>query len=556
MDIEELTNLLQSATVLDCTLRDGGYCNNWEFSDEITERLLLRLSNAGITNIEVGFRSIQNDELLGPAAFSTDTHLEALAKPSDVKLWVMTNASDLVGSSSREKIDKLFAFQSDSQIKGVRIATTINDLEAIKESVSALNNKGYSVAVNLMQAGSLSLEEINAFAAFGAKTAPEMLYLADTNGTMTPPAVFKYIEHLASKWSGRIGFHAHDNLGFALLNSANAIKAGAFQIDSTMLGMGRGAGNLRTEELMTYKLGSHNIEKLAPLYDLVSSDYQPLKIKHQWGYNPVFVLSGINNIHPDYALETIQDAERDSSAKLEALLSIPKQIQVKYSRNVLADTLELSGSVMSLKGFNLEERHSNVSSAVLLGPGVSDNEEPIVWKFAAIHDLPVFALNDVAQSRDDGLSGRFVANPSKFQAQSAYFKQSSTVLIAPFERLGNKVEEVLTARKSEGRSSVIYRAEVAENFEDENWGFSYCSLTRPLSFPFALAYLATSDVQTLYLAGFEGYASSDDPRHEVSARAIRMFLQRPGSSLYSLTPSHYRIPKASPHGPLPKDSGV
>jgi 4-hydroxy 2-oxovalerate aldolase len=555
LDLEELTNALRSATVLDCTLRDGGYCNNWEFSDEIAERLLLRLSKAGITNIEVGFRSYRNNELLGPAAFSTDKHLDALSKPSDAKLWVMTNASDLVGPQSRKKIDKLFALQSDSPVNGVRIATTINDLEAIKETVSALNNKGYRVAVNLMQAGSLTLEDIDVFAAFGAKTNPEILYLADTNGTMTPPAVMKYIKHLTSKWSGRIGFHAHDNLGFALLNSANAIKAGAVQIDSTMLGMGRGAGNLRTEELMTYKLGSHNIEKLAPLYDLVSSDYQPLKLKHQWGYNPVFVLSGINNIQPDYALETIQNAERDSSAKLGALLSIPKQIQVKYSRNVLADTLELSRSVMPLKGFNLKQRHSNVSSAILLGPGVSDSEEPIVWKFAENYDLPVFALNDTAQSRDDDLSGRFVANPSKFQAQSAFFKQSSSLLIAPFERLGNKVEEILLARKSEGLSSVMYRTEVAENLEDESWGFSYCSLNKPLSFAYALAYLATSDVQILYLAGFEGYASSDDLRHEVSARAIRMFLQRPGSSVYSLTPSHYRIPKASPHGPLPKDSG-
>jgi 4-hydroxy 2-oxovalerate aldolase len=373
---------------------------------------------------------------------------------------------------------------------------------------------------------------------------------------MVPPEVVRAVEQLSSTWRGRIGFHGHDNLGFALLNSAYAIKSGAVQVDSTIFGMGRGAGNLRTEELMTYRLGSQDLDKLGPLYDLIAGEFKALKGKYQWGYNPVFVLSGLNNIHPDYALEIIQDAERDSTAKLEALTSIPKETQFKYSRNVLADTLELSNSVAPLGSFALGDRHSDLASALIIGPGVSDELEPAVWKFAEIHGLPVFALNDVAQNRDASLSGRFVANPSKFQVQSAFLKKSSTVLIAPLDRLGLKVAEVLMAREQAGSESVLYRTEAAESEEDESWEFTHCRLAKPLSFPYALAYLSTGGLKTLYLAGFQGYSSTDDPRYEVSARAIRRFLDNDGASLFSLTPSNYRVPKASPYGPLPIDSGA
>lgn len=138
---------------LDCTFRDGGYYNNWEFPIDIVNDYLNSMVSAGIDIVEIGFRSIKNEDYKGAFAYSKDELIESFQIPTKLKLAVMVNANELKPFSNvSEKIKELFPNnKKNSKIDLIRIACHANEyLEALKIS-SKLKDLGFEVAFNLMQ---------------------------------------------------------------------------------------------------------------------------------------------------------------------------------------------------------------------------------------------------------------------------------------------------------------------------------------------------------------------------------------------------------------------
>ena len=99
-----------------------------------------------------------------------------------------------------------------------------------------------------------------------------------------------------------IGFHGHNNLQMGLANTIKAIEVGVDSVDATILGMGRGAGNLNTELIARY----YN-QLLGEKYDidliisLISKYIMPIFHTKKWGYSPYLFLTGMKHYHPNYA---------------------------------------------------------------------------------------------------------------------------------------------------------------------------------------------------------------------------------------------------------------
>ena len=89
-------------------------------------------------------------------------------------------------------------------------------------------------------------------------------------------------------------FAAHDNLEMGLSNTVCALNHGANWLDSTILGMGRGPRNAKTEYLVL-ELNSvmKNIYNALPLVDLVNNYFLKLKNIYKWGTNAYYFMSGI-----------------------------------------------------------------------------------------------------------------------------------------------------------------------------------------------------------------------------------------------------------------------
>ena len=100
----------KTLTILDCTLRDGGYYNNWDFDSDLVETYLNAMSQASIDVIEIGFRSPPKQSFMGPFVYSLDDYLETLPLPKKILIGVMINAKEYLNSPEDpvELINKLF----------------------------------------------------------------------------------------------------------------------------------------------------------------------------------------------------------------------------------------------------------------------------------------------------------------------------------------------------------------------------------------------------------------------------------------------------------------
>jgi hypothetical protein len=320
--------------------------------------------------------------------------------------------------------------------------------------------------------------------------------------------------------------------------------------------MGRGAGNLKTEEVMTYVKRTSDPSNLGELYNLSNNYFQKLKEDYGWGYNPIFVLSGIQNIHPDFAIETIETHGESSAEGIQVLSRISNLKDLKYSKNVLEDTLKLNSELMSIAVDLFSERHVGLNNAILLGPAIPTSQQQPILDFAARQKLPIFAINDVQRQWDQHISGRFFVNPIKLETKLEFMRTTCSLIIAPFNRAPIPVAEILKYRKESKTQSVLYEVRDSTEETTNAWTNLFCVLEKPITFTYALAYLATSGVSQLYLAGFEGYSDFEDPRFISAQNAIDQFRQPDNSEVYTLTPSRYRIGEVSPHGflstPSPK----
>ena len=121
---------MNNVKILDCTLRDGGYYNNWEFSISIVNSYLKALSETGVSYVELGFRSLQNKDFKGPNWYTSDSYIEKIKIPKNINIGVMVNASELISSSfSLDKtIRLLFKKRKKTKIKFLCKGITIKNM--------------------------------------------------------------------------------------------------------------------------------------------------------------------------------------------------------------------------------------------------------------------------------------------------------------------------------------------------------------------------------------------------------------------------------------------
>ncbi len=247
--------------ILDCTIRDGGHINEWKFSDKCILASLDAAEKAGVDYFEAGYK------------------LPECISSSDIELVLMINASDI--RPVAEKVDC------------IRVACYPDEILTGYEACREYKSQGYKVFLHLMTADRLSENHYEMLTNFQDKDILTSLYFADSFGSFTPltvEAIFKKLEKCGFK---NISFHAHNNLQLAFANTIKAIELGAYSVDGSIYGMGRGAGNLPIELLVNY-LGKNN----APYLNVIEKFYLELKKEFSWGYDYKNLIGGLNNIHP------------------------------------------------------------------------------------------------------------------------------------------------------------------------------------------------------------------------------------------------------------------
>ncbi len=297
--------------VVDCTLRDGGLVNNFYFTDEFVKNLYRANIKAGVDYMEFGYkasRDIFPEEDFGPWKFCREEDLRRIVgeNDSDMKIAVMAD----VGRTDfkRDIIDRC-----DSVIDLVRIATYINTIPAAIEMVEYCHEKGYETTVNIMAVSNDNDTDIDEALDLIGQSSADGIYIVDSYGAIYPEQMRKLADKylfFGDKFHKYIGIHAHNNQQLAFANTIEALKRGVSYLDVTVSGMGRGAGNCASEQLLGFlKNPKYNI---LPILDVLEHEILPLKEKGViWGYDIPYLLTGQLNQHPRTAIAATKERRTD-----------------------------------------------------------------------------------------------------------------------------------------------------------------------------------------------------------------------------------------------------
>lgn len=492
---------MKKINLLDCTLRDGGYYNNWNFPKLLINNYLSAIAETKIDYVEIGFRFLKKNKDYGPLAFTSESFLNKLKIPKKLKIALMINGNDYV--DNLPKLKKIFVDKRKSKIDLVRIAVNINEFDKIEKISKIIKSKKYNVAINLMQSNNIKkstfIKTINKIKSWKVC---DILYFADSLGAMDHLEVKRLCKLLKNYWKKDFGFHAHDNRSLAISNSLEAIKNSVNFIDSTILGMGRGAGNLATEkilfELNRLNIHSGNVKNLSLCFE----DFKNLQRIYSWGPNIFYHSAALNNIHPTYIQTLLSDQRYNINQLFDSINFLSKNKSSSFKTTNMMNSI-YNTEVEKIGKWNAKEWIKGKKVLIIgSGPSLSKNKSKIL-KFIKNNKPKVIFLN-INKFFDEKIATATIAcHEARILGDLKMYKDLKNPLIIPFSNLNSPIRNALSQNKI-----LDYSLTLKENaFEINSNG---CFLKWPLAFAYALAVVTVGKPKQIYLAGFDGYKNKND----------------------------------------------
>lgn len=293
--------------VMDCTVRDGGLMNKWQFSDDFVRAVYDGCVEAGIDYMEIGYKSSESafsrDEV-GPWKFCDDKDLRRIMGDNNTNLKISAMAD--IGRIDPDDIPPA----SESLIDMMRVACYVHQVDKAIWLAEHCMDKGYEVTINLMAVSKVNEVDLDQALADLAKSRVPIIYVVDSFGSL----YCESIEHLVKKYKAalpgkELGIHAHNNMQLAMSNTITSLMNGATLLDATLLGMGRGAGNCPIEILTAFLKNPKY--RLLPLLDVIQNHVKPWQDKIDWGYHIPYLITGAMNEHPRSAMKWMDSDQKD-----------------------------------------------------------------------------------------------------------------------------------------------------------------------------------------------------------------------------------------------------
>ena len=291
--------------LFDCSMRDGGYLNNWYFSKEQARACYSAVKDCGIEYCEIGFR--RNEHINGPWFYTP----ESLIKETFENIVVPECKLALMAQMGTFTTDD-FVPRSESLISMVRVLIAYHckdkddtklDIELIIETVDMckkLRDLGYEVCINIGRIEKISDYQLMQIFDIIKDIPIEYFYIADTYGNLGIYKMRNILLNIKKYYNGKIGFHGHDNLKNASVKAIDALYNGADIVDVTFNGFGRGSGNAKSEYVLAH---FQDTEKYKLLPSLIYTDKWIESYKNS---GIPYLLTGLKSMHVNYAIEVIE----------------------------------------------------------------------------------------------------------------------------------------------------------------------------------------------------------------------------------------------------------
>ncbi len=467
--------------LLDCTLRDGGYVNDWMFGAECIKGFCDKISETGIEFLEVGFlkgNSYNPDKAVFP---TVESYIPMITpKKAGIKYVGMIDMGSPVDLDTIPPYD-------GSSIDGIRVIFKKDKLQDALAYCKEIKNKGYFLSVNFVSTDAYTDEEFILGIKQFNKITPDAVAIVDTFGLIKRKNFLRMVYIADNNLADNIAlaYHAHNNLQQAFGNAEAMVELNLKRdviVDACVFGMGRGAGNLNLELFAEYMNENYDTSyEIAPMLEIMDEYLADIYRDKFWGYSLPLYLSATEGCHPNYAIYL---AEKDSlTAKdfKELLSSIPEKDKAKFSKD---KANEIYSKYMSNK-FDDADTCRELKSLfenkkiLLLAPGRTIKEyEREINECINRDDVIVISVNFLPDSyKADYVFSNNIRRFSKFQD-----KVDSNVILT---------SNIKTTR---GKYIVDYEKYISNNPEImDNSGLMLLRL------------LINLDVKDVIIAGLDGY---------------------------------------------------
>ena len=482
--------------ILDCTLRDGGYVNDWDFGHSVITGTYKRLDAAGVDYIEIGFldsrRTFDPDRSIMPDTQSANQIFQGVEKQHAIPVAMIDYGTcdiDNIGPCETTFID------------GIRV---IFKKERIPEALpycKAIKDKGYKLFIQAISITAYSDQEIIEYVKLINEIKPYAFSIVDTYGLLDKKTLGRYfylIDHNLNP-EIRMGYHGHNNFQLGFSNTAKFLSFDTDReliADSTVYGMGKSAGNCPSEllamHLNEYYKKNYN---LSMFLEVVDTDLYAIYQKHYWGYKYDFYIAAMQRCHPNYVQYLLDKKTLSVTSVNEILSSIPDDKKLHYDKAWIAQAYidYQSKKIDDTEAYqHLRHIASLGRPILLLGPGesVRTRQAAILSEIERLNPV-VFSVNFFTEHYP--IDYVFISNGKRY----------------------SKLADVLHQQSIE--ASLILTSNItALDAYQPDWVLNYESLLNnncekiDNSLILTLSMLHRLGVEDVLLAGFDGFGNAGD----------------------------------------------
>ena len=476
--------------ILDCTLRDGGYINDFSFGETVIKSIVDKLTKSSIDIIECGF--------LKSGAFNKDKSLygsiEAVSNIiTERNKNILYVAMLQFGAISSEEISE----HHENSIDGIRLTFHEHEINPAFELGKELIKKGYKVFMQPVGTITYTDESLLKLINRVNSIRPFAFYLVDTLGTMYKNdllRMFYLVDHNLDK-NISIGFHSHNNLQLSFANAQELLQLNTPRkliIDSSIFGMGRGAGNLNTE-LVTHYINTNfgfQYDNLQIL-EILDTYIKPLSKTYKWGYDAAYYIASITGCHPNYASFLLNK----QTLHIQDIYAVLNSLSLE--KRALFDKVYIGQQYLKYMSHHVDDSNSIKylkeklfdANVLLLAPGKSlKQNENKISKYIRKNNCFVVCINFVPEKIP--FSMLFISNMKRFANISDLGKLK-------IEGLDIVVTSNITVDTSMGYNIVNYSSYINDELViADNAGLMCINLMLKLR------------IKKIIMAGFDGFSTN------------------------------------------------